>query len=78
MLLLNAIKPVVMLAESDGNHKGGYPLIELFDMSYDWPGHNRLNQVAQGKMNATDLADHLVAVQKNYNPKQINLNKVNY
>lgn len=66
---LNAIKPVVMLAESDGNHKGGYPLIELFDMSYDWPGHNRLNQVAQGKMNATDLADHLVAVQKNYNPK---------
>jgi alpha-amylase len=66
---LNAIKPVVMLAESDGNHKGGYPLIELFHMSYDWPGHHRLNQVAQGKMKATDLEDHLTAVKKNYNPK---------
>lgn len=66
---LNAIKPVVMLAESDGNHKGGYPLIELFNMSYDWPGHHILNQVAQGKMNATDLADHLMEVQKNYSSK---------
>ena len=66
---LNAIKPVVMLAESDGNHKGGYPLIELFNMSYDWPGHHILNQVAQGKMNATDLADHFMEVQKNYSSK---------
>lgn len=66
---LNAIKPVVMLAESDGNHKGGYPLIELFHMSYDWAGHHILNQVAQGKMKATDLAGHLMEVQKNYNAK---------
>ena len=66
---LNAIKPVVMLAESDGNHKGGYPLIELFHMSYDWPGHHVLNQIAKGNKKATDLAEHLLAVQKNYNPE---------
>lgn len=66
---LNTIKPVVMLAESDGNHKGGYPLIELFHMSYDWPGHHKLNQVAKGNMNAKDLENHLLEVQKNYNPE---------
>lgn len=66
---LNAIKPVAMLAESDGNHKGGYPLIELFHMSYDWSGHHKLNQVAKGNMNATDLANHLLEVQKNYSPE---------
>ncbi len=71
---LNAIKPVVMLAESDGNHKGGYPLIELFHMSYDWPGHHILNQVAQGNMNATNIADHLMEVQKNYSPDHAVMN----
>ncbi len=65
---LNAIKPVVMLAESDGNHKGGYPLIELFHMSYDWSGHHKLNQVARGNMNAADLENHLLETQKNYSP----------
>jgi glycosidase len=65
---LNSIKPVVMLAESDGNHKGGYPLIELFQLSYDWPGHAILNQIAKGELKALDLEKHLLAVQQNYNP----------
>ena len=65
---LNGIKPLVMLAESDANHKGGYPLIELFQLSYDWPGHALLNQIAKGERMATDLEKHLLAVQQNYNP----------
>ena len=65
---LNSIKPVVMLAESDGNHKGGYPLIELFQLSYDWPGHAILNQIAKGELKALNLEKHLLAVQQNYNP----------
>lgn len=66
---LNSIKPVIMLAESDGNHKGGYPLIELFQMSYDWAGHHKLNQIAKGKMTAKDLENHLLDVKKNYSPE---------
>ncbi len=63
---LNSIKPVFMLAESDGNHNGGYPLVEEFQMSYDWPGHSILNQIAKGSLTADDLADHLLSVQQNY------------
>jgi glycosidase len=66
MTRLNSIKPVVMLAESDGNHKGGYPLIELFQLSYDWPGHATLNRIAKGEMKAIDLKNHLKSVQQNY------------
>jgi glycosidase len=66
MTRLNSIKPVVMLAESDGNHKGGYPLIELFRLSYDWPGHATLNRIAKGEMKAIDLKNHLKSVQQNY------------
>ena len=68
MARLNSIKPVVMLAESDGNHKGGYPLIELFQLSYDWPGHATLNRIAIGEMKAIDLKNHLKSVQQNYSP----------
>ena len=68
MTRLNSIKPVVMLAESDGNHKGGYPLIELFQLSYDWPGHATLNRIAKGEMKAIDLKNHLKSVQQNYSP----------
>ncbi len=64
---LNSIKPVVMLAESDGNHKGGYPLIALFQLSYDWPGHAILNNIAKGEQKAKDLENHLKSVQQNYN-----------
>ena len=69
MARLNSIKPVVMLAESDGNHKGGYPLIELFQLSYDWPGHATLNRIAKGEMKAIDLKNHLKSVQQNYSPE---------
>ena len=37
---LKKIKNVLMLAESDGYHTGGFELIELFDMSYNWSGHH--------------------------------------
>jgi len=67
MARLNSIKPVVMLAESDGNHKGGYPLIALFQLSYDWPGHAILNKIAKGEQKAKDLENHLKSVQQNYN-----------
>lgn len=63
---LNSIKPVLMLAESDGNHKGGYSLIELFQLSYDWPGHAILNRIAKGEMKAIDLKKHLKNVKQNY------------
>ena len=67
MARLNSIKPVVMLAESDGNHKGGYQLIALFQLSYDWPGHAILNKIAKGERKATDLENHLKSIQQNYN-----------
>ena len=56
---LNQTKPVYMLAESDANHKGGYPLIDLFDSSYGWHTHHLLNEIAIGNQTAKSLTEHL-------------------
>jgi len=47
--VLNAIKPVFILAETDIYHTGGLSLVQKFDASYDWPGHNLSKEIAQGK-----------------------------
>ena len=41
-----------MLAESDGYHTGGFELIELFDMSYNWSGHHVLNRIYKKENNS--------------------------
>ena len=46
---LNETKKVLMLAESDGYHTGGFELIELFDTSYNWSGHHVLNRIFKKK-----------------------------
>ena len=40
-----------MLAESDGYHPGGFELIEMFDMSYNWSGHHVLNSIYKKENN---------------------------
>jgi len=47
--VLNAIKPVFILAETDIYHTGGLSLVQKFDASYDWPGHYLSKEIGQGK-----------------------------
>ena len=63
---LNQTKPVYMLAESDVNHKGGYPLIDLFDSSYGWHTHHLLNEIAKGNQTAKSLTEHLIGMGQVY------------
>ncbi|GIR18398.1 MAG: hypothetical protein CM15mP32_5850 [Flavobacteriaceae bacterium] len=63
---LNQTKPVYMLAESDANHKGGYPLIDLFDSSYGWHTHHLLNEIAKGNQTAKSLTEHLIGMGEVY------------
>ena len=55
-----------MLAESDANHKGGYPLIDLFDSSYGWHTHHLLNEIAKGNQTAKSLTEHLIGMSEVY------------
>lgn len=71
---LNKIKKVLMLAESDGYHTGGFELIELFDMSYSWPGHHVLNQIAKKENNALDLINNIETNIKDYSEGHILMN----
>jgi len=48
---LDRIKPVFMLAEAEQPDL----LINAFDMNYGWELYHIMNNIAQGKMNATDL-----------------------
>ena len=63
---LNQTKPVYMLAESDANQKGGYPLIDLFDSSYGWHTHHLLNEIAKGNQTAKSLIEHLIGMGEEY------------
>lgn len=48
---LDQVKPVFMLAESEKPEL----LVSAFDMDYGWEFHHIMNQVAQGKMNVTNM-----------------------
>ena len=71
---LKKIKNVLMLAESDGYHTGGFELIELFDMSYNWSGHNVLNRIYKKENNSEDLKLNINRNLNDYSSKHILMN----
>lgn len=58
---LDKIKPVFMLAEWDTPE-----MHKAFDMTYDWNMHKIMNSVANGKMNANDIVNHIQKDKENY------------
>ena len=71
---LKKIKNVLMLAESDGYHTGGFELIELFDMSYNWSGHHVLNRIYKKENNSEDLKLNINRNLIDYSSKHILMN----
>ena len=71
---LKKIKNVLMLAESDGYHTGGFELIELFDMSYNWSGHHVLNRIYKKENNSEDLKININRNLNDYSSKHILMN----
>jgi glycosidase len=71
---VNGIKKVIMLAESDGYHTGGFELIELFDMSYNWSGHHVLNNIYKKENNSNDLKENILRNIKDYSSEHILMN----
>tara|TARA_B110000503_G_scaffold68819_1_gene107463 strand:- start:19861 stop:21195 length:1335 start_codon:yes stop_codon:yes gene_type:complete len=71
---LNKTKKVLMLAESDGYHPGGFELIEMFDMSYNWSGHHVLNSIAKKENNSDNLIKNINRNLNDYSKKHILMN----
>ena len=71
---LKKIKNVLMLAESDGYHTGGFELIELFDMSYNWSGHHVLNKIYKKENNSEDLKININRNLNDYSSKHVLMN----
>jgi len=71
---VNGIKKVLMLAESDGYHTGGFELIELFDMSYNWSGHHVLNNIYKKENNSNDLKENIQRNIEDYSSEHILMN----
>ena len=63
-----------MLAESDGYHTGGFELIELFDMSYNWSGHHVLNNIYKKENNSNDLKENIQRNIEDYSSEHILMN----
>jgi glycosidase len=64
-LSLDSIKPVFMLAENQDQME---LLNKAFNCNYGWTFHHLMNEVAQGKKNASDLDSSLVKIGKAYLP----------
>ena len=71
---LKKMKNVLMLAESDGYHTGGFELIELFDMSYNWSGHHVLNRIYKKENNSEDLKLNINRNLNDYSSKHVLMN----
>ena len=71
---LREIKPVFLLAETDVNHPGGLEMVDLFDASYDWPGHHLLKDIVHGKKNVKDWDAHIKNLLETYNDRNIVVN----
>jgi len=71
---LKKIKNVLMLAESDGYHPGGFELIEMFDMSYNWSGHHVLNSIYKKEKTSNDLKDNINRNINDYSSSHILMN----
>ncbi len=63
-----------MLAESDGYHPGGFELIEMFDMSYNWSGHHVLNSIYKKEKTSNDLKDNINRNINDYSSSHILMN----
>jgi len=71
---LREVKPVFLLAETDVNHPGGIEMVDLFDASYDWPGHHLLKDIVHAKKNVTDWDSHIKNLLETYNDRNIVVN----
>jgi 1,4-alpha-glucan branching enzyme len=71
---LKNIKNVLMLAESDGYHPGGFELIEMFDMSYNWSGHHVLNKIFKKENNSDDLKENINRNISDYSSNHVLMN----
>lgn len=67
---LNAVKPVLMLAE-DEDHS--YLLERAFDMNYAWAHHHLMNAVASGQRRPAALDSILQYEMKRYDPESYRL-----
>ena len=73
---LREIKPLFILAETDIYHPGGIKLVNKFDATYDWSGHQLSKDVAQGKKNANDYHKHVNRTLRLYGTDNILVNFV--
>ena len=73
---LREIKPLFILAETDIYHPGGIKLVNKFDATYDWPGHQLSKDIAQGKKNANDYHKHVNRTLRLYGTDNILVNFV--
>lgn len=69
--LLRAIKPIFILGETDIYHPGGLPLVEQFDATYDWRGHELSKEIAQSKKPLWQLDRHYRNLLRRYGTKNI-------
>ncbi len=74
--VLEAIKPLFLLAETDINHPGGIDLISQFDASYDWPGHHLSKDIARGDKNVSDWDTHITGILDQYGLENMVVNFV--
>jgi len=66
---LTKVKKVFMLAEANENY-----LHQAFDMTYNWPLKDFMNDIASGKKKAADLAGFFEKEKKEYNRNDIRMN----
>ena len=66
---LTGIKKVFMLAEANENY-----LHQAFDMTYNWPLKDLMNDIAAGKKKAAELVSFFEKEKKEYNPDDYRMN----
>ncbi len=66
-LALDSVKPVFMLAEADGPKLAD----KAFDMVYGWNFHHMMNDVAQGKANASAVVAQIDSINAKYDTDDI-------
>lgn len=66
---IDEIKPNCFFLAQDGEPQ----IHQAFDMSYDWPLKNLMNDIAKGKKNANDLIKHFEYESKRFNQGDIRM-----
>jgi len=60
---LDSVKKVFMLAEADKNY-----IHQAFDMTYNWPLKDLMNDIVKGKKNAVDIKKYFENEKKEFDP----------